>query len=75
MDDQLQKLVELTGTDPGPQQQPQMSPGVYQILNPFFIFNNHLQSNVVMMMHITKPQSPPVMFSLYEQFVFCRATV
>ena len=36
MDKLLQKLVELTGTDPGPQQQPQMSPGVYQILNPFF---------------------------------------
>ena len=70
LDDQLQRLVELTD----PEQGPQMSPGVYQILNPFFIFNNHLQSNVVMMMHITKPQSPSVMFSLYEQNLFCRST-
>ena len=34
LDDQLQKLVELTGRDPDPEKGPQMSPGVYQILNP-----------------------------------------
>ena len=70
MDVQLQRLVELTGRDPDPEQDPQMSPGVYQILNP-------LLSSIIIFGALLSwwcisqnQQYPSVMFSLYEECVF-----
>ena len=70
LDDQLQKLVELTGRDPGPEQDPQMSLGVYQILNillsSIIIFGALLSWWCISQ----NQQYPSVMFSLYEECVF-----
>ena len=35
LDDLLQQLVVLTGSDPDPEQEAQRAPGDYQIQNPF----------------------------------------